>query len=575
MTSTYLAGVALEMRWLLPLCQRLSNRPELLRALERETGLRRADPSDRSQLAHASFCDLIERLHAAGEPHICAWLALQFDASVGYGQVYFLRSSSQLREMLADLVTNQPLMLPFGYFGFFVNADSDSFEMRLQPYHAPTRLASRLLAEGALAWIKRILDLSLAERATPLSASSIAPPSPCREPLHALFGAPVQMGAPYSTLRYPAHLLDQTLPGGNPRIKHAMRAGFVALLRNSDAPIPLSLKLIGCFFSHTGQGAMGIESTALRLGLSGSALRRQLRVEGMRFSDIYNAHRRRLAFQLLVLEGAPVEAVVRSLGYASRFSLERAFATWFDTTPALARRDRLLLAAQAIAEDWSDPVALLRMLPSPSHSAMDEASLNALQQPAGPLVQAYLLGLANRAEYGGRLLDDARGLTTQLRPERFDQLIGGLHLQAGPGQPVAALAPLWRACSTALESLPGLDWFAALSADAQQRTRQDVAWYELGALLMHRMVGAPYGRLLREAQNWSRAQVLEQERKRFGLDRHTAGALLLSAWGLPRSAVHTQRAASQPVTAEAQRLAALYEPRRANSSPLCSRTKRL
>ena len=93
--------------------------------------------------------------------------------------------------------------------------------------------------------------------------------------------------------------------------------------------------------------------------------------------------------------------------------------------------------------------------------------------------------------------------------------------------------------------------------------------------LLDLLEGRPYGRLLREAQNWSRAQVLEQERKRFGLDRHTAGALLLSAWGLPRSAVHTQRAASQPVTAEAQRLAALYEPRRANSSPLCSRTKRL
>lgn len=551
------------MRWLQPLYHRLSGRPELLHALEQETGLRQTDPSDHSLLDHASLCHLLEQLHAAGEPHACAWLALQFDASVGSGQVYFLRSCAQLRELLAELMTNQPLMLPLGCFGFFIDLQADSFELRLQPYRPPARLAEQLLAEGALAWLKRILDLSLSICTVPMAARSMAPPAPCAGPLEALLGAPVQFGAPHGTLRYPARLLDQALPGGNPRIKHAMRAGFVAQLRNSNAPRPLSRKLIGCLLTHDGAGAgrANIEGMASRLGLSGREMRRQLMAEGMRFAEIHNAHRRRQAFQLLVQEGAPVEAVVRSLGYASRASLERAFATWFDTTPALARQARLQLAALAIDEDWSDPVPLLRMLPPSIHGPVDAAAcLQDLEQPATPILQAYLLGLANRAEYGGHMLDDASGLAGQLRPARLGQLVQGLQLQAGPGRPVAALEPLWHARLSALARLPGLPWFDALSADEQRRTRQDLARYELGALLMYRLVGAPYGRLLGEATAWPRARVLEQERLHFGLDRHVAGAMLLSAWGLPRRVIHTQRTASQPTTPAARRLAALYEP---------------
>jgi AraC-like DNA-binding protein len=560
LTSPHIAGVALEMRWLQPLYRRLSDRPDLLRALERETGLRRTDAGDRSVMAHASFCDLIERLHAAAEPHACAWLALGFDASVGFGQVYYLRSCAQLREMLADLVTSQPLMLPFGYFGFFVEWDAYSFEIRLQPHHAPTRLASRLLAEGAMAWIQRILDLSLPQRATPLAVSSIAPPTACQEPLHALLNAPVQLGAPHCALRYPAHLLDQVLPGGNPRIKQAMRAGFSALLRNSDAPVPLGLKLVGCLSSQDGSSNVGIESVAMHLGLSGGELRRRLRAAGMRFADIHNAHRRQQAFQLLVLEGAPVEAVVRSLGYANRFTLERAFANWFASTPALARRDRLQLGAQAIAEDWNNPVALLRMLPHKPHSAPDATDLNDLLQPSTPLLQAYALGMASRAEHGGKLLREVHDLVQQLGTEQVNQWIRGLYLQAGPGRPVAALQPTWRACAHALAKLPELSWFTELDAPAQQRVRQEISWYELGTLLMYRMVGASYGRLLREGRAWQRKRLLEQERLRFGLDRHTAGALLLSAWGLPGAAIRAHREGSQPVTEEAKRLCALFEP---------------
>ncbi|MDH4419444.1 MULTISPECIES: helix-turn-helix domain-containing protein [unclassified Acidovorax] len=561
MNSTHPAGVALEMRWLQPLYHRLSGRPDLLRALELETGLRRTDPSDRSLLDHASLCHLIERLHAANEPHACAWLALQFDASVGSGQVYFLRSCAQLRELLAELMTNQPLLLPFGFFGFFIDLQADSFEVRLQPHRTPVRLAELLLAEGALAWLKRILDLSLSFSTVPIAARSMAPPAPCAEPLEALLGAPVQFDAPHGSLRYPLGLLDLALPGGNPRIKHAMRMAFVAQLRHSDAPRPLSRRLIGCLLTHDGAGRASIEGMASRLGMSGRDMRRQLMAEGMRFADIHNAHRRRQAFQLLVQEGTPVEAAARSLGYASRASLERAFANWFDTTPALARQARLQLAALAIDEDWSDPVPLLRMLPTSIHGAVDAAVwLQDLEQPAIPVLQAYLLGLANRAEYGGQLLHDASGLAGPLRPARLGQLVQGLQLQAGPGRPVADLEPLWHARLAALARLPGLPWFEALSADEQRRTQQDLAWYELGALLMYRLVGAPYGRLLEEAAAWPRARLLEQERLHFGLDRHMAGAMLLSAWGLPRHAIHTQRAASHPATLAATRLAALYEP---------------
>lgn len=563
------------MRWLQPLYRRLSDRPDLLRALERDTGLRRADLSDDSVMNHTSFCDLTERLHAQGEPHICAWLALQFDPSVGFGQLYYLRSYTKLREMLAELMIYPPVIFPFGCFRFSVDWDEDSFEVRLKPYQTPSRLASRLLEEGALAWVQRIFDLSLTQHHAPLAVYSIASRPPCKEPLHALLGAPVQFDAPYSAMRYPAQLLDQTLPGGNPRIKHAIRGCYSALVCHSDAPTPISVQLLGCFLAPDGTRKANLESMASRLGLGRSQLRSQLSAQGMRFSDIHNAHRRRLAFQLLVLEGAPVESVVRSLGYSSRFAFERAFAKWFDTTPTVARKDRLQLGPAVIAEDWSDPAAIMRMLPPAVHNAMDAHGLEDLPQPLSSLLQAYLLGFASRAKYGGKPLNHWQDLQQQLGIEHVNQLIKGLLLQSGPGRPVAILKPIWQASTQALVRLPTLHWFWELGAEAQQRTMQAVAWYELGALLMYRMLGKPYGHLLREAPFLPRARVLEQERQRFGLDRHTAGALLLSAWGLPSDAIRAQRAASQPVTTEAQRLAALYEPQRTNSSPMCSRTKHL
>jgi AraC-like DNA-binding protein len=563
------------MRWLQPLYRRLSDRPDLLRALERDTGLRRADLSDDSVMNHTSFCDLIERLHAQGEPHICAWLALQFDPSVGFGQLYYLRSYTKLREMLAELMIYPPVIFPFGCFRFSVDWDEDSFEVRLKPYQTPSRLASRLLEEGALAWVQRIFDLSLTQHHAPLAVYSIASRPPCKEPLHALLGAPVQFSAPYSAMRYPAQLLDQTLPGGNPRIKHAIRGCYSALVCHSDAPTPISVQLLGCFLAPDGTRNVNLESMASRLGLGRSQLCSQLSAQGMRFSDIHNAHRRRLAFQLLVLEGAPVESVVRSLGYASRFAFERAFAKWFDTTPTVARKDRLQLGPAVIAEDWSDPAALMRMLPPAAHNAMDAHGLEDLQQPLSSLLQAYLLGFASRAKYGGKPLNHWQDLKRQIGVEHANQLIKGLLLQTGPGRTVADLEPLWQASTQALARLPSLHWFIELGAEAQQQAMQVVAWYEVGALLMYRMLGKPYGRLLRDAPFLPRALVLEQERQRFGLDRHTAGALLLSAWGLPSDAIRAQRAASQPVTTEAQRLAALYEPQRTNSSPMCSRTKRL
>lgn len=553
------------MRWLQPLYRRLSDRPDLLRALERDTGLRRTDLSDHSVMEHASFCDLIERLHAQGEPHICAWLALQFDPGVGFGQLYYLRSYSKLREMLAELMIYPPVIFPFGCFRFFVDWDEDSFEVHLKPYQAPTRLASRLLEEGALAWIQRIFDLSLTQRHAPLAVCSVASPSTGKEPLHALLGAPVQFDAPYSAMRYPAHLLDQMLPGGNPRIKHAIRGCYSALVCNSDAPTPLSVQLLGCFLAPDGTRNVNLENMASRLGLGRSQLRSQLSAQGMRFSDIHNAHRRRQAFQLLVLEGAPVESVVRSLGYASRFAFERAFAKWFDTTPTLARKDRLQLGPAVIAEDWSDPAALMRMLPPAAHNALDAHSLEDLQQPLASLLQAYLLGFASRANYGGKPLKHWQDLKRQLGVEHVNQLIKGLLLQSGPGRPVADLEPIWQASTQALARLPSLHWFMELGAEAQQRTTQVVAWYEVGALLMYRMLGKPYGRLLREAPFLPRALVLEQERQRFGLDRHTAGALLLAAWGLPSDAIRAQRAASQPTTPEALWVCALFAPQRAEA----------
>lgn len=555
------AVVGLEMRWLQPLYGRLADRPVLLEALERESGLRRTDPSDLGRMTHSDFCHLLERLHASGEPHICAWLAMQFDAGVGFGQVYFLRSCTDLREMLSDLLTHQPLLFPFGSYHLSVDWDARSFEISLQPALPAPRLATSLLAEGAMAWVKRFIDISLCLPAAPLSVCSNVPEGDMSHELAELFGAQGAFRASVCALRFPAALLEQPFPGGNQRIKQAMRAGFIALLRNTDAPIPLPLRLIAGFETYGDTQKITLASVAERIGATEAGLRNELHGCGMRFSDILIAHRRRQAFQLLVQEGTPVEAVVPVLGYSSRFALERAFAGWFGTSPATARQQRIQLTTHALSEDWCDPVALLRLLPGPTNRILDTRILGDTLLPASPLVQAYLLGVASRAEHGGRAVVDPCHLVSVLGVDQLGCLVRALHLQAAKDESTAAIKALMQARQGVAERLCASPWFLAMEESARRQTALEAALYEIGALLMHRRFGKPYTELLLASTPRLRTDVLGAEKRLFGIDRHIAASMLFAAWGLPASFIQTQRDASQSSTPYVHKLAQFVEPR--------------
>lgn len=539
-----------EMRHLAPLYRRFADRPHLLGTLERECGLRRVPPTDPAVMTGAALSRQCELLHAHGEPHMAAWLASEIDLGAGEGLAYYLRSHRTLREALFELIRIRSIWLPHGQIA--LQSEGQALRVSIRPLHPLLHVGQHDWWEGTLTWVIRVLQHSMSAHLPLYSACVMTPGSSTPGRLAALLGTEVTFHAPEYGFVFDATVLDRRLPGGNDRIRRAMQASVYVMAQYCRAPGGTHLCVLGWMRSLDTLAGMGIDDAAGALKTTEASLRRQLASEGSRFSDLLRAFRREQAFERLAIQGIRAESCAMSLGYVNRAAFERAFKTWFSETPAQVRRHTLLLAGPQGNQDWCSPSRLARHVPDipvlPSHTgaAASDPSAQEDRLLLDPVLQAYTVGMANKAWYGGQVVHAPRtairdvlgsGLTHNL------SLAVNMHSQR---EDCATTHRWWRKARQQAALMRR--WVEAVGGQGGEPSHLVLAagWYELGVLPLLTQYPKAAAVCEGESSGLPRNEIMTRERNLIGIDRHQAGALLLSAWTLPSDMVAAVRSGHAP-----------------------------
>jgi AraC-like DNA-binding protein len=327
----------LEMALLQPLYARFSDRPALLHTLQTQLGLRTVNGQGKDLMATSGLLNLLELLHAEGEPHIGAWLAMQTDLSIGGGIAYYLRSCATLEAAVNEILRLRNRILPDGELS--VQTADSRVRLVMRPSYQTRRLGRQLRYEGILGWLMRLLAHCVEGPLRPVTVDLMTPPTAQAKQLEAMFGVMPRFEQGEFAVSYHAAALAQPLPGSNPDLLAALRPSLDYMLPSIQHTVS-STQQVREWLSTLAQHSLATQTHAARAFNCGtSSLRRRLASEGTTFSALVQMDRRARALQELVFGEDSIEAIAARLGYADRTTLERAFFGWFAYRPVQLRNE--------------------------------------------------------------------------------------------------------------------------------------------------------------------------------------------------------------------------------------------
>lgn len=147
----------------------------------------------------------------------------------------------------------------------------------------------------------------------------------------------VRYDMPATALRFPSRLLQAKLAMSNPV---GLRAAVKWCEREEQMRGMADGRVTARVESQLEPGDGGypsLEQTARRLGMAPRTLRRRLKQEGTRFSDLLETARRRDALRLLDNRKLAAHEVAEMLGYVDAANFTRAFRRWTGQTPTQYR----------------------------------------------------------------------------------------------------------------------------------------------------------------------------------------------------------------------------------------------
>ena len=144
---------------------------------------------------------------------------------------------------------------------------------------------------------------------------------------------------PFEGLFFPAALLDQPINSdglGDANLA-ATAARFVAHTVRCH-PLDIVLQVVALVEQQLASGRVTLPFLAAQLSLSARSLQRRLAEQGVTFSAVVDAVRRRTTEKLLLQEQLSLLEVGAALGYSEAGSFNRACRRWFGATPLHYRR---------------------------------------------------------------------------------------------------------------------------------------------------------------------------------------------------------------------------------------------
>lgn len=203
-------------------------------------------------------------------------------------------------------------------------ADPDSFPELTESVFARIAVWTRSFGAGAFALEARV------SHAEPAYAAEY----------RRVLGCPVAFGQCLNALRFDPAWLSRP-------VARQPRYAFAALTKHADAllaELASAATLRGRVESHVlpllHTGGIGMEATAVALGLSRASLFRRLREEGVRYEEIVDALRRRLALDFLGGRKVSVNETAYLTGFSDPAAFSRAFKRWTGKSPRDWVRDQ-------------------------------------------------------------------------------------------------------------------------------------------------------------------------------------------------------------------------------------------
>lgn len=149
--------------------------------------------------------------------------------------------------------------------------------------------------------------------------------------LERALGCRVRSRANRNAIAFPAQALEQAVPSAN-RLLFRLLGGYLEQLRAASGP-GIGERVEGYISGALASGACSVERCAERMGLSVRTLQARLSAEGLRFSDMVEARRERLARVWLAQRRLSLDEIAERLGYGEQTSFGRAFKRWTGQTP--------------------------------------------------------------------------------------------------------------------------------------------------------------------------------------------------------------------------------------------------
>ena len=148
------------------------------------------------------------------------------------------------------------------------------------------------------------------------------------QPYRDFFRARLQFDSDHTAVYLPIRLLDQPVPGADPRTRRQLEAKVEAATA-TDLLVRLHRALRLLLLAGEGSG----DHVAQQLSMHRRTLHRRLRAQGTTFQQVLDGVRWEISRQLLGNTKLSLSEVASAAGYADTSTFVRAFHRWSGTTP--------------------------------------------------------------------------------------------------------------------------------------------------------------------------------------------------------------------------------------------------
>lgn len=172
----------------------------------------------------------------------------------------------------------------------------------------------------------------------PVKRIQLAVPRPSRG-VFRLLGTEIVFGAEDNAILWDGDHSRQRLQYGDP-VLHAAYVQDVQAKAQLHDPKQDLVEVLSAALTRNDSTPLSLAMLAAEIGSSERTLQRRLLARGLRFRDLLEEARRRVALDLLTGTSIPIAEIAWRLGYSETTSFNHAFRRWTGGSPAMIRKDK-------------------------------------------------------------------------------------------------------------------------------------------------------------------------------------------------------------------------------------------